>query len=330
MSAPYPWQDRQWQGLQEAHRANRLPHALLLHGPPGAGVSDFVHRFAASMLCEDPVVHGTPCGTCRSCLLYQSDNHPDLCVIEPEEEGKPMKVDQIRELVQFVGLTGHYGQHKIAILDPAEAMNASAANGLLVTLEEPPPHNLIMLVSHQPTRLPITVRSRCQRITMQVPPLLARHWLAERSVDDPDTLLALTDNAPLVALECADGHFACQRLEIVTDLEQLTFDAPDPITLAEKWTKIGARQVVRWLLRLLQDILRLKFVQEPPLLANRDLVERLHELAKRLDLQALFGSYDRLIEYQELIGSNANVNVHNLMEEFTIKWISQFDDGENI
>jgi DNA polymerase-3 subunit delta' len=84
-------------------------------------------------------------------------------------------------------------------------MNPSAANALLKTLEEPPADTYLMLVSHQPARLPATITSRCQRLPVHQPDAgTAATWLASRGVAEAERVLAQAGGAPLLALELAD------------------------------------------------------------------------------------------------------------------------------
>ena len=118
--------------------------------------------------------------------LRRAGAHPDLRLIEPlerDEEGNvtpvdAITVDRIRELIEFTQLSTHRQRAKVAVIAPAEAMNAAAANALLKTLEEPPPDTYLMLVSHQPGRLPATIVSRCRRLPAPEPePRAAAAWL---------------------------------------------------------------------------------------------------------------------------------------------------------
>ena len=85
MLKPYPWQARQWRQLLNAAQQGRLPHALLLAGAEGLGVEDFALALAARLLCTDPGEGA--CGRCKSCLLLQAGNHPDLVLLQPGEAG---------------------------------------------------------------------------------------------------------------------------------------------------------------------------------------------------------------------------------------------------
>lgn len=258
MSAPFPWQNRQWRQLWSAYQTKRLPHALLLKGSHGLGISQFARQFAATLLCDAPLEHGIACKQCKSCLLYQAGNHPELTRIEPEDRGKSIKIDQIRALAEFVSLKSHYGHFKIAILDPAEAMNRNAANSLLKTLEEPPLGTLLMLVSHRPMLLPVTVRSRCQSVNFNIPPgTVTQAWLAAQATQKTPSLpplLMLTDEAPLTVLERLESGLYTHYQGILNDLQSLITNGSDPIEVAHYWSKIGAEEVLLWVLNVIEQL----------------------------------------------------------------------------
>jgi DNA polymerase-3 subunit delta' len=218
-------QDRAWEQL--CSKLDRLPHALLLHGPAGVCKLELAERFAQLLLCERQGQGTAPCGGCSGCRWFLGGNHPDVRFVEPEamarhalpeEEGeeerpkaaKPsneIKVEQVRALRDFVHIGSHRGGRRVAILHPAEEMNAHAANSLLKNLEEPPSAAVFLLVSHRPARLLPTIRSRCVPVPVPVPdPAAASAWLAQQGVRDPARWLAFAGGAPRRALEYATGE----------------------------------------------------------------------------------------------------------------------------
>jgi DNA polymerase-3 subunit delta' len=212
----------------------------------------------------------------------------------------------------------------MVIIEPAEAMNRNAANSLLKTLEEPPPDTQIILVSHMPTLLPVTVRSRCQSIRFDNPVReIARQWLAEQ-VDDPsiniELMLALADNSPLEALEMIRSKSYESRAMVMEDLEYLTKSRADPVEVAGRWMKAGLDNVIPWLWRLLEDLIRLQCSQAPVPILNQDLRGRLEKLAAGLKTSAAIAAYDRLKNHRQLINGSSNVTPLTLLEEFTIQW----------
>ncbi len=154
--------------LQSFLKKKEYPQSLIFEGESGVGKRQAAEVFAQLILCESglPKTH-TPCGTCLSCQKIQNQNHPDLVVIAPE--ANTIKIEQIRALQQKLVYKPVSGLKKIILIDPAEKMNASAANGLLKTLEEPPPYAMLILISAEGGSLLPTIRSRCQ--TLQFHPL---------------------------------------------------------------------------------------------------------------------------------------------------------------
>ena len=320
----YPWQESAWQQLIQARRADRFPHALLITGQPGSGKTAFAIALSNALVCGEPSAQGAACGNCQSCVLFAAGNHPDFVQVDPEEEGKAIKIDQLRQASAAVTLHSHFGRFKPVIVNPAELMNRNAANSLLKTLEEPPPQSVFLLVSHQPGMLPITVRSRCQRLE-----LLAGHegtvktWLRAQSGlgGDVDTLLRLADGAPLAALELGESGAHGLRTELLAGLVALSNGRGSPVNVAEQWSAHGASEVFRWLLKLLADVVLLRTTQDAELIVNRDLDEQLQGVAKRIDLRELFALYQNLLEFKQYLLGSSGLRERELLEDFTVKWV---------
>jgi len=159
----------------EATRARgRLHHAWLLTGPEGAGKATFAYRAARRLL-------GAPADPAHGVLGANPDHpvsrqviarsHPDLFMLERlGEDGKARKVipvDEARGLSEFFSKSPASAPHRVAIIDAVDDLNANAANAILKTLEEPPPHGVLLMVSHSPGRLLPTIRSRCRRLAFR-------------------------------------------------------------------------------------------------------------------------------------------------------------------
>lgn len=319
----YPWHESSWHAVTAMIGNDRLPHALLLTGPAGIGMGDFARALYGALLCQQPAGDLTACGECRSCHLVRAGTHPDVIGIEPEEEGKQIRVDQIRELIAFITLKSHFEKYKVAIIRPADSMNRSAANTLLKTLEEPPEESLLLLLTHRPDHLPVTIRSRCQKLDFK--PAWnedALAWLREQ-LPEPEQAgpyLALANGAPLAAVAMAEDGCLEKQLSLLTDLERLQSRRDDPVVLAEKWNRQGAGTILQWLLQFTRDMARLKSSAGASQLHGGEMQAGLQQLANGLDLKSLLACYDLLLRNYSMVTGQVSYNSQALLEDFSIYW----------
>jgi DNA polymerase-3 subunit delta' len=252
MSTLAPWQEEVFSRAVRALQEDKLGHALLFAGPPDLGKHEVAEALAARLLCSSPRADGHACGSCRACRLLPAQSqglasgqlHPDLQRIglEPNEKGDKLRseitVDQIRRLGQWFALTPQFGGAQVAIVEPAELMNASAANALLKTLEEPSPGRYLLLVASRPGRLPATIRSRCQRLEFRVPaPEQAHAWLAAQGFDSrrvDAALAAARGNPGLAARWLREGGLE-MREAVLASLDALASGRNAPIAIAQAW-----------------------------------------------------------------------------------------------
>ena len=327
----YPWHRQRWEQLA-AQRA-RLPHALLLAGANGIGKSTFASVLAHGLLCSHANPDGYGCGTCNNCHLVTSGYHPDLQYVTPAEAGKAITVDQIRALGEFLSLHAHTAETKIVVITPADAMNINAANSLLKILEEPPMGNLLLLVSSKPGKLPATVRSRCQRLDMRLPPRQqALEWLSNQKTGEqqPEILLELAGGAPLLALEMEKSGYLHQRDQILADIELLVSDPTvEPLSCAARWHKIGTETVLAWLQGFTADLLRTAMTEGVgQRLFNPDIEPRLQGLIKRLHLKELFRFFSAVSEAREL--ASGPLDKLSLIEDILIRWYRMAQQSQQL
>lgn len=210
-------------------------HALLLHGPGGVGQFELGLALATGWLCEADEGSTRPCGQCTSCRLMAAHVHPDFHLLLPDalreplgwgaaEEGadgdagakagkgkakpsKEIRVEAVRAAIDWGHKTASRARAKLILIHPAQAMNLIAANALLKTLEEPAGRLRLVLTANDAEALLPTVRSRCQRLRIALPPTAqALAWLAARGVARPEVLLAAAGGQPLEAMALsADG-----------------------------------------------------------------------------------------------------------------------------
>ena len=173
------WQDvlgheRQFQWFHQQYSNGRMGSSFLFVGPSGIGKRTFAVKLAQALLCEDdPDGSLVPCETCSACQQVKSYSHPDLLTLRRRDDKAVIQVSQLvgtkerrmREgLCYDISLKPYYGGKRIAIIDDADYFNEESANALLKTLEEPPPHSIIILIGTSKQRQLPTIRSRCQII----------------------------------------------------------------------------------------------------------------------------------------------------------------------
>jgi DNA polymerase-3 subunit delta' len=319
----YPWQRESWTRLERARSADRFPHALLIEGPPGAGKREFALKLARTLLCARTEVIFEACGACRSCQLLEAGTHPDLLLLTPESEGKDLKIDQIRAVVEFVSLRSHYDRGKVVLIPRAELMNRSAANALLKTLEEPPSQSVLILVSSRPGLLPATIRSRCQRLHIRAGDDEASvAWLEARVPAGvaAGALLGLSGGGPLAALEACRQSTLELRRAIVNGLAQIARRPGSAVRVADEWSGHGVAEAFERLRGLLRDLLVYRVTGTPALMLNGDLAEDLQQLAKGLDLTGLFEAHDKLLEFERLLGASSGIREQELLLDFSLYW----------
>lgn len=224
-SAPAPWLLAQQDSL-----LRQRGHAWLLHGPAGLGQWELALALVRSWLCEaDDAATAGACGHCASCHAIDIHTHADLLVLMPEvqllERGWPLpekaqaeidekkrkpskdiRVDALRQAVEFCQRTSARGRGKAVLVYPAEAMNTIAANTLLKTLEEPVGNVRFVLATEAAHQLLPTIRSRCLAHTMVWPALAAAQaWLQAQGVpaDAAATALRAAGGSPAQALALA-------------------------------------------------------------------------------------------------------------------------------
>ena len=172
-------QDKAVAQFAHAWSGRKLHHAWLLAGPKGVGKATFAKVAARRVLSEaggpafdlprldTPDDH--PVGK-----LVDAGSHPDMRWLErladdkTDKVARNIKVDQVRALGEFMGMTAALSPWRVAVIDSVDDLEAAGANALLKMLEEPPPNSIFFLVSHSPGRLLPTIRSRCRRLDFQL------------------------------------------------------------------------------------------------------------------------------------------------------------------
>jgi len=260
----YPWFERARAAFVNYSERGQIPHALLLQGPSGCGKLELAMDICRELLCLDGAARG--CGKCRSCNLLKTGAHPDFRDITFEIHPKSGKlrneiiVDQIRALIEALYKTTTISPRTVAVVHPADRMNRSAANALLKTLEEPIGDTVLLLVAHDASRLPATVRSRCQRLPITLPTReVSLSWLVETqglSPGEAEEAMAAAAGRPLEALDLLEKGELDQYRGAMKLLGLLRQGASSDGNVAAAMAEFDPSRLWTWLSLLCADALR--------------------------------------------------------------------------
>lgn len=304
----YNWHQQAWHQLQTMQQQSRMPHALLISGIAGVGKRALADRLVTSLLCTQPDKDFNACGQCHSCQLLAAGSHPDYQEISPEEAGKQIKVDQIRDLKQSQTLMPKVSRGKAVLITAADQMNISAFNSLLKLLEEPQPESVLILLSENSQQLPITIKSRCQSLVIATPDTeQALAWLQHTDMQFSEqewlSLLKLSHGAPLAAM--AAGETGLQQSRQVTkDIGLLMQAKANPVQMAAEWQQFDLKSV----LYQIQNMMQTKISH---LLLARD-------NAPDVILRQYWAIMDCITDTIKLISSQNNLNKILLIEDFMV------------
>ncbi|WP_020484925.1 DNA polymerase III subunit delta' [Methylomonas sp. MK1] len=320
----YPWQEENWRQLRAYIQQQRIPQALLFSGAAGQGRRHLADYYAQTLLCHAPLSNASACGHCVGCKLFAAQTHPDFLTIEPDEPGKAIGIDKIRQLIVKLALKPQYDDaYRVVIIQPADALNTASANAFLKCLEEPTERTCLLLISEQPSRLPATIRSRCQKIDCVTPVHeLAMSWLQQQGVgEQADLLLKLAQGSPLLAKHYAEQNMVQLRQQYFEAWLHIAQGKENLLTVAELWQKqekIDLAVVLLWMASWVADIVKYAYRAESPALANPDLKNALQALADRLELKRLYRFYDNVLTTKSQL--NTQLNKQLMVEQLLISW----------
>ena len=156
-----------------------MTHAWLLTGPPGSGRSTAARAFAAALQCAEG-----GCGHCKPCLTALAGTHADVSLIATEHV--QLRVDDVRPLITTAQRSPSAGRWRVIVIEDADRLNDSSGNVLLKAIEEPPPRTVWLLCAPSADDVLVTIRSRCRRVGLRIPPVDAvAALLVRRDGADP-------------------------------------------------------------------------------------------------------------------------------------------------
>ncbi len=321
--------DRPKQILRAVLAKERVAHAYLFFGEEGIGKSLTAKMFAQAVNCEEPIKNGSDaCGQCWACKQVENSVHPDVFTIAPD--GDQIKIAQIREMQDYLVYRPLIGRYKIYTIEQADRMNASAANSLLKTLEEPPDHSLIILTSARPRHLLPTIRSRCQGLrfaplsNQEVQAALETHQ--DRSTESARILAGFSQGRLGVAYTVDPDGIRQERDRVINTigLDALmeggvvqVFNAAETITKGD-----SPAAALTWLVHWLRDMLIVKTSDTPKRVMNHDRLTELTTASQHISSDAIIGLLEGLETMRQ--GMKRNLNAQLQLEVILLNMYDAF------
>ncbi len=198
---------------------NQMLHSYMFSGREGIGKKLFAKIFAKMILC---LSEDKPCNTCKSCISFEGENHPDFMQINADD-GKSIKIEQIRLMQEKVVEKPIISNKKVYIINDAELLTKEAQNCLLKTLEEPPEYVIIILIVSNESKILNTVKSRCVKIEFEkIPDEEINNYLEKQGISKlSNVMLKQCDGSLKMALNIGEKTEEYNTLEkIINNMEK--------------------------------------------------------------------------------------------------------------
>ena len=298
-------------------------HAYLFSGAPGIGRRSLALAFAQAVNCPQPVSPGEPCGTCRICRQTAAMQQPDLSIIEADQEGGMIKVDQIRNLQRSLSLSPYEARYRIALLVNFNRANPNAQNALLKTLEEAPKQVILLLTADSPENLLPTIASRCEILrlrpvsTEKLESQLQSRW--NLSAEKANLIAHLSDGRVGLAVRMTSEPDLIEKRSTWVDeyLRLVPLNLRERFSAAENLSKNRDQlrmQLQTWM-SLNRDLMMAKN-EKKETLTNQDHAKELIDLAEKLSMEQIVAQLKEIDHSLEILEQNANLRL--LLENLLI------------
>lgn len=303
--------DRVVDGLRRSLAGGKTAHAYIFEGPAGCGRRTTALALIQALFCR--AGDDDACGVCPSCRKVSVGSHGDIHLVEPLPGKRDISIAQLRDLQRDLAMRPYEAPRSACIIEPADRMNVSSANSFLKTLEEPPGHALIILITENADMLLPTIRSRCQLLRFApLSPEQVRLLLERGGMDaDSASLLApLADGSMQRAGELDNEALTARRERLMHHLALLSperiatiFDASEELSGSRDETL----ETVDMLLSFCRDLLHLAAGSGE--IVNTTLRPTLERFVGRLELAGALKLAENVMEARRSLQRNANAKL---------------------
>jgi len=277
--------------LRKTVATNRVGGGYLFAGPEGVGKSKAARLFAMALNCES--TGDAPCGVCPACRKILAGEHPDVFFLGFQEGKTRILIEQIRELQEGLAYAPYEGRRRVVIIDPVDTLSPEAANAFLLTLEAPPSHTVLILVTSSLYALLPTIRSRCQIVRFSIlskEALLAVASCEGLAVDPDSPYLERCQGSMTRLMAFIDAASSEKEGEMWRFLTGLLMN-PGEVDLIEtpKWAKqkTSVTALLGKALWLLRDLLVAEETGAVPYVIDRERTFRVKEKIRRVPAEGI-------------------------------------------
>jgi DNA polymerase-3 subunit delta' len=307
--------------LKKSALENKLSHSYIFEGISGIGKMLVAENFSKMILCDSKI--DKPCGICKSCIKFDSLNHPDFKIISPD--GRSIKNKQIEEFQEYISTKPYYGNYKIVIIDEGETMTISAQNRILKTIEDSPKYLIVIFICKSAKGMLQTIESRCQTLSFNriekkeiIQYLNNNHGISK---EEGAIFASFSDGSMKKALDVAIS-------KNFNDFRKFSFDLIKNIETKNKvklynlldelseFKDYSIEELLDLILIFYRDLLFILEFDLKDSIINKDYEKELGSLCRHVDRK-------NIVKYIELIGDtknmlNENVNELLALESFFI------------
>lgn len=297
------------ESLRKSIEIDQISHSYLFEGEESIGKRMVALSFSKTLLCKEEDLE--PCNRCNSCLKFDNWNHPDFKLIEPKKG--LIKKKEIDDLIKSMSIAPLESKRKIVVIDNSDQIGVEGQNGLLKTLEEPPPYVNIILISSNSNNLIPTILSRCQVLKFypvnnkEIEELLKRNY--NKTSEEANFIAHFTKGSVgrSILLSSSDDFF--HRRDKVLEIINNVVKGDKPAVFNSVDFFIENKEIINELLDIIiywfRDLIIYKEIGESEIIINRDKLSLLIDQSF-LSSNKINDIIENIIEARKNIKRNVN------------------------
>lgn len=296
--------------FQRLLTTGRMAHAYLFSGPVEIGKTQTALAVAKLLNCTGEHEGRLFCDQCPACLKINHRNHPDILVIDREEDEETVKISQVRDLIGRLQMRAFDAKQKVCIIRNIECLSDDASNALLKTLEEPVKGSLLILTTAVPEENLPTVVSRCHQVKFY--PLSSRaikeRLIREERIDplSAHCLGQFADGCVARARQLHADGFVKRKNELI---DNIVFRPNEAYLKKILGDKPQTKEALTVLLSWFRDLIVLKSGGQREQVTHLDRFDELLKLEKSYSMDKISGIIDEAVLAMKLLGENLNIKI---------------------